>query len=145
MTPAKRYINLPGRSHSYPFSDAVLAGDTLYLSGRIGFDPATGKPAANAQDEAHFVLDGIRQVLAQAAMTMDDLVYVQVFCPDVSLFDTFNAVYRRFFSGDFPARAFLGSGPLLFGARFEVQGIAVRGSGKGRTKKKKTTQRRSGR
>jgi enamine deaminase RidA (YjgF/YER057c/UK114 family) len=57
---------------------------------------------------------------------MDDLVSVQVFCSDVGHYDAFNRVYRTFFSGEFPARAFLGSGTLLFGARFEVQGIAVR-------------------
>jgi 2-iminobutanoate/2-iminopropanoate deaminase len=51
---------------------------------------------------------------------------VQVFCSDVSLFDTWNKVYPTYFGKDLPARAFLGSGPLLFGARFEMQGIAVR-------------------
>jgi len=59
-------------------------------------------------------------------MTLDDLVSLQIFCPDVSLWEQFNAIYRTFFSGPLPARAFLGSGPLLFGARFEVMGIAVR-------------------
>jgi enamine deaminase RidA (YjgF/YER057c/UK114 family) len=57
---------------------------------------------------------------------MDDLIFVQVFCPDVSLFDRFNRAYRSYFRADFPARAFLGSGPLLFGARFELQAIAVK-------------------
>jgi len=122
----RRRINLPGSSGSYPFSDGVLAGDTLYLAGRLGLDPATGKPPQDAQQEARLVLDGIRQVLAEAGMTMEDLVSVQVFCPDVALFASFNEVYRGYFSNGFPARAFLGSGPLLFGARFEVQGIAVR-------------------
>jgi enamine deaminase RidA (YjgF/YER057c/UK114 family) len=65
-------------------------------------------------------------VLAEAGMTMNDLVNVQVFCSDVALFDTWNQVYRTYFSQPFPARAFVGSGPLLFGARFEMQAIAVR-------------------
>ena len=59
-------------------------------------------------------------------MTMDDLVSVQIFCSDVAHYDAFNAVYRTYFEGDFPARAFIGAGTLLFDARFEVQGIAVR-------------------
>ena len=59
-------------------------------------------------------------------MTMDDLVYVTVYCPDLSLYDEFNRVYRTYFTGEFPARAFVGSGPLLFGGHFEVQGIAVK-------------------
>ena len=74
------------------------------------------------------MLDGVRAVLAEAGMQMNDLVYVQIFCPDVSLFDSFNAVYRQYFSGDLPARAFIGSGPLLFGARFEIIGIAAHGA-----------------
>jgi 2-iminobutanoate/2-iminopropanoate deaminase len=142
----RRYFVLPNRRPGLPFSDAVLVGETLHLAGRIGFDPATGKPAEKAEDEARFVLEGIRQVLAAAGMNMEDLVSVQVFCPDVSLFDVFNGVYRGFFSGDLPARAFLGSGPLLFGARFEVQGIAVKRRARGAAPaKKKTTQRRRGR
>lgn len=122
-----RAINLPGRTTSAPFSDAVLAGDTLYVAGRLGMDPATGRPPATAEQEARNVLDGIEAVLAEAGMTMDDLVSVQVFCSDVSLYGAFNSVYREYFDDDPPARAFLGSGTLLFGARFEVTGIAVRG------------------
>ena len=68
----------------------------------------------------------MRAQLIAAGMTMDDLVSVQIFCPDVKHYDAFNAVYRTFFTKEFPARAFLGSGPLLFGARFEVMGIAVK-------------------
>jgi enamine deaminase RidA (YjgF/YER057c/UK114 family) len=73
------------------------------------------------------LLDGLRQVLAAAEMTMDDLVHVQIYTPDVSLFDSFNAIYRTYFTGDLPARAFIGSGPLLFGARFELVAVARRG------------------
>lgn len=124
--PAPRAINLPGRTAAAPFSDAVLAGDTLYVAGRLGLDPATGRQPASAEQEARNVLDGVQAVLAEAGMTMDDLVSVQVFCPDVSLYGVFNRVYREYFAAQPPARAFLGSGPLLRGARFEVTGIAVR-------------------
>ena len=58
---------------------------------------------------------------------MDDLVSIQIFCPDLSLYERFNAVYRTYFDDHFPARAFIGSGPLLRGARFEINGIAARG------------------
>jgi len=109
-----------------PFSDGVLAGNTLYIAGHLGLDPKTGKPPASAEDEARLVMDGVKEVVEKAGMTMDDLVSVQIFCSDVSLFDTFNRVYRTYFHGAFPARAFLGSGPLLLSARFEVMGIAVK-------------------
>ncbi len=122
---ARRVINLPNRTVQAPFSDGILIGDTLYLAGRIGLD-AANKPPADVEQEARMVLDGIQSVLREAGMTMDDLVTVTVYCPDVSLFNKFNGVYRTYFNKGFPARAFIGSGPLLFGGHFEVQGIAVR-------------------
>ena len=123
----RRVVNLPGRTAANPlFSDAIQVGDTIYLAGRLGLDPETGAPPADPQDEARTVLDQIAAVLGEAGMTMDDLVSVQVFCSDVVLYDDFNAVYRTYFTGDPPARAFLGAGTLLRGARFEVMGIAVR-------------------
>jgi len=123
----RQYIKLgdPERA-ALPFSDAVLVGDTLYLAGNIGLDPETGKPPADPKAEARLALDGLQRTLAKAGMSMDNLVYVQVFCSDVALYDDFNAVYRTYFKKEFPARAFIGSGPLLRGGRFEVQGIAVK-------------------
>lgn len=110
-----------------PFSDAVLMdGKTLYLSGRIGLIAGTTKVPDTAEEEAHLVLQEIQRVLAMAGMTMDNLVSLQIFCSDVSLFDRFNAIYRTYFTGKLPTRAFLGSGKLLFDARFELQGIAVK-------------------
>ncbi|MBW3670895.1 MAG: RidA family protein [Acidobacteria bacterium] len=108
-----------------PFSGAVQIGTTLYLSGHIGIDENRRVPET-PEAEARAVLDGIRATLEGAGMSMDDLVYVQIFCSDVSLYDTFNEVYRTYFEREFPARAFIGSGPLLFDARFEVQGIAAK-------------------
>ncbi len=121
-------INLPGRTTQAPFSDAILVGDTLYLSGRLGMDPETGQLPAEPQQEARNVLDQIRSVLEEAGMTMDDLVSVQVFCSDVAYYADFNAVYTSYFTRDPPTRAFVGAGTLLRGARFEVMGIAVRRS-----------------
>ena len=124
--PIRKYINLPGRALAAPFSDAVLVGDTLYLAGRIGLVPGTRQVPATAEEEARLLLDDYKKVLAEAGMTMDDLVSVQVFCSDVKLFDTWNKVYPGYFGKELPARAFLGSGPLLFSARFEMQAVAVR-------------------
>jgi 2-iminobutanoate/2-iminopropanoate deaminase len=108
-----------------PFSGATRIGDTLYLSGHIGID-ANQQVPDTAEGEAAAVLDQFKATLEHAGMTMDDLVYVQIFCSDVSHYAAFNTVYRTYFEREFPARAFIGSGPLLFSARFEVQGIAVK-------------------
>ena len=136
---AKRvHFSPPAGLGPLPFSNGVLVGDTFYMSGHLGLDPATKKIPVNVEQEIRFMLDGFRGTLSRAALAMEDLVFVQVFCSDVSLFDHFNSVYRTYFSQDFPARAFIGSGPLLFGARFEIQGIAVkRANARGRAQKRK--------
>jgi len=121
----RRYINLP-KPVQAPFSDAVMVGNTLYIAGRIGIDTQTGKPPEDVEQEVRILLDGFKGVLADAKMTMDDLVFVQVFCPDLSLYAKFNDVYKTYFGKDYPARAFVGSGPLLRGGHFEMNGIAVR-------------------
>ena len=123
---ARKHIMLPNRKDTLPFSDGVLVGDTLYLAGKIGVDPETGRAPEDVEKEIRILLDGMKSTLAAAEMTMDDLVSVQIFCPDLSLYEKFNEIYRTYFNKNFPARAFIGSGPLLRGGRFEAQGIAVR-------------------
>ena len=108
-----------------PFSGAVWIDDMLYLSGTIGLLPDQSVPET-AEEEARLVLDNVKATLEAAGLEMDDLVTVQVFCSDVSHYAAFNEVYRTYFTGAFPARAFVGVGTLLFDARFEVQGIASR-------------------
>jgi len=124
-TSGRRYINLP-KPVQAPFSDAVIVGNTLYIAGRIGIDTQTGKPPEDVEQEVRILLDGFKSVLAEAKMTMDDLVFVQVFCPDLSLYAKFNDVYKTYFGKDYPPRAFVGSGPLLRGGHFEMNGIAVK-------------------
>ncbi|HET7206582.1 MAG TPA: Rid family hydrolase [Terriglobales bacterium] len=122
----RHYFNLPTRTAPLPFSDAVLVDDTLYVSGRIGIDPATGHAPADIDEELKLLFDGFDAVLHQAGMSMDDLVWVQVFSPDVGLWEKFNRAYVQRFSRELPARAFLGSGALLLSGRFEMMGIAVK-------------------
>jgi 2-iminobutanoate/2-iminopropanoate deaminase len=122
-------IYIDGRSATDPnvppYSGAVLIGDTLYLAGSIGLDENLEVPDDPA-DEARNVLNAIKRSVEAAGMTMDDLVSIQVFCSDVAHYQVFNDVYRTFFTQEYPARAFIGVGALLFDARFEVQGIAVK-------------------
>ena len=122
----RKVYNAPEKTVQAPFSDGIMVGNTLYLAGRIGLDPKTGKPPAEIEDEIKLMMDSMKGTLTQAGMTMDDIVYVQVFCTDLSLFDKFNPVYKSYFSKDYPARAFIGAGSLLRGGHFELQAIAVR-------------------
>ena len=126
QTETRRYINpRTAADTAAPFSGAVVAGNTVYLAGEIGTDASNQVPAT-ADAEAKAVLDKVQARLRAAGLTMDDLVSVQIFCSDVKHYDAFNKVYRTYFTKEYPARAFIGSGTLLFNARFEVQGIAVK-------------------
>ncbi len=107
------------------FSAAVLVGNTLYISGHIGLTEAKKVPDT-AEGEAKLLLDQVKATLASAGMTMDDLVMVQILCSDLSLYGTFNQIYRTYFKQEFPARAFLGTNQLLYNARFEILGVAVK-------------------
>jgi len=124
----RKYIVKPRAAdmQALPFSDGVLVGNTLYIAGHIGLDPKTGLPPAKAEDEARLVMDGIKQTLELAGLRMEDVVSIQVFCTDLKLYDTFNGVYKTYFQGDYPARAYVGAANLLRGGRFEVTGIAVK-------------------
>ena len=109
-----------------PFSDAALVGNTLYISGKGGVIPGTRMVPEDPKEEARLMMEDLKTTLERVDMSMNDLVYVTVYCTDLNLYSDFNSVYRKYFSKDFPPRAFVGSGPLLFGLRFEMQGIAVK-------------------
>ena len=126
LSAQREYINPRHASEEgvLPFSGAVWVGDLLFVSGSLGL--VDGRPPNDAEEEARLVMESIKNTVEEAGITMDDLVSVQVFCSNVDLYDVFNEVYRTYFTENFPARAFLGSGPLLFGARFEVMAIGSR-------------------
>jgi 2-iminobutanoate/2-iminopropanoate deaminase len=121
---SRRYI---ATNPSRPFSDAVLIDErTLYLSGRIGLKTGTDEIPETIEQEAHLLMQDLQRILECAQMRLEDLVFLQIYSPDVALWGAFNEVYRQYFSGPMPPRSFIGSGPLLFGAHFELQGIAVK-------------------
>ncbi len=126
--PARQHLKSKmAEERRLPFSSGVVVGNTLYIAGTTGVGPDT-KGAVTPEQEARLVMEQVKQVVEQAGMKMDDLVSFQVFCTDLANYEAFNNVYKTYFHGDFPARAFLGASALLFGARFEVNGIAVRSS-----------------
>ena len=86
----RKFIVKPrsGDRKALPFSEAVLVGSTLYIAGHIGLDAKTDLPPASAEDEARLVMDGIKQTVESAGMSMDDVVSMQIFCTDLKLYDT---------------------------------------------------------
>ncbi|HEY6183135.1 MAG TPA: Rid family hydrolase [Terriglobales bacterium] len=126
----RKYIVKPrsGERAPLPFSEGMLVGNTLYIAGHIGLDAKTDMPPASAEEEAKLVMDGIKQTVESAGLSMDDVVSMQVFCTDLKYYETFNTVYKTYFHGDYPARAFIGTDKLLRNGKFEVMGIAVKRS-----------------
>ena len=105
--PERQYFKLPEmQALDLPFSDAVLVGDTLYISGHLGRDPETTELVTGGLEaETRQALANIRSVLQAADMDFGNVVTVTAFITDVADFPEFNAVYREYFPEDPPARA----------------------------------------
>lgn len=125
-SPTRKVINMPDRAPQAAFSSAILTGNTLYISGNIGFDPKTHKPPEKIEDEITNLMSSYKNLLSQAGFSMDDLVYVQISCTDLSNYDKFNSIYKSYFTKDLPAREFIGVASILGGGHFEMQAIAVK-------------------
>jgi 2-iminobutanoate/2-iminopropanoate deaminase len=109
-----------------PYSQAVMAGDLLYLSGNIGQDPATGKVPAAFADEARQALDNLGRVLKAAGMGWEDVVKVNVYVEDMARYEEFNALYVKALPSPYPARTFLAVADIPGGGQVEVEAVAVR-------------------
>jgi reactive intermediate/imine deaminase len=110
-----------------PLSEAVLVGDTLYLSGQIGIQPGTLKLVPGGlKEETAQTLNNIRTTLEAHGFTMRDVIKCTVMLADISEWGDFNEIYKTFFSAPYPARSALGASGLALGARVEVECVAVR-------------------
>ena len=110
-----------------PLSEAVRAGDTLYLSGQVGIVPGTMELAPGGlEGETRQTMENIKTSLEAHGYAMDDLVKCLVMLADISQWATFNDVYKTYFDGRYPARSAFGANGLAIGARVEIECIAVR-------------------
>ena len=110
-----------------PYSQAVLLDDTLYASGQLGIDTSTGDfpEGITAQTEQSF--RNIHAILAEAGMTIDDVVKTTCFLADMGDFAAMNAVYERQFTGSFPARSAVAVKTLPKNGLVEIEIIARKG------------------
>jgi 2-iminobutanoate/2-iminopropanoate deaminase len=106
---------------SLPFSEAVRAGDTLYLSGEIGTDASGKLVAGGIKTEAKQVMDNIGANLARHGSSFERVVQCTVALADIADWPAFNDVYRGYFKQHFPARMAFAANALALGARVEVQ------------------------
>ena len=111
-----------------PYSQAIEACGTVYASGQLPSDPATGEFAQGGiQAEARQSLTNIKNILAEAGLTMQNVVKVTVLLADISNFAAVNGVYSEFFQAPYPARSAFAVAALPKGANVEIEAIAVRG------------------
>ena len=120
------FLNSPeAEQRGLPFSEAVRAGDFLFLAGQVGDDLKTGRVVPGGiAPEARQALQHMKNVLEQNGASLRDVVKCTVFLADISEWSAFNTVYREFFSKPFPARSALAASGLALNARVEVECIA---------------------
>ena len=110
-----------------PLSQAIIAGNTIYVSGQVPVDPATGQMISGGiEPQAIRVLENIKAILQAAGASMDDVVKVNVYLTDLGDFGKMNEVYRRYFREDYPARATVGV-KLVSTFQIEIECVAVKG------------------
>jgi reactive intermediate/imine deaminase len=120
------WLNPPGTENmNLPFSAAVRVGDTLYLSGALGYDREAGSLVEGGiQPETRKTLENISATLEQFGSSMDKVVKCTVFLADIGEWAAMNEIYVEFFPNK-PARSALGASGLALGARVEIECIAV--------------------
>ena len=109
-----------------PYSQATRAGDTVYFSGQIPLDPATGElVGGDIAAQARRAFDNLAAVCAAAGGTLDDIVRVGLYLTDLGQFAQVNAVMAEYFKAPYPARSTIGVAALPKGAAFEVDAVMV--------------------
>jgi 2-iminobutanoate/2-iminopropanoate deaminase len=110
-----------------PYSQGILVGDTLYVSGQIAIDPETGSMVdGSIEEETERVLDNLGAVLNAASMTFENVVRCEVHLTDVNDYAQVNEIYARYFNEQPPARQAVQVAALPRSARVEISCIAVR-------------------
>jgi 2-iminobutanoate/2-iminopropanoate deaminase len=110
-----------------PYNQAVLAGNTLYISGQICIDPATGElRKKDVQEETHQVMHNLKAILQEAGMDFSHVVKTTIFITDMNRFTELNEVYGKYFDGEFPARETVQASALPKFVNVEISMIAVK-------------------
>ncbi len=110
-----------------PYSQAIEANGTVYVSGQLGIDPATGSFAeGGAVAQARQSLTNIRNILKEAGLSMKNVAKVTVLLADINDFAAVNEIYKDFFEAPFPARSAFAVAALPKGGKIEIEAIAVK-------------------
>jgi len=110
-----------------PYSQGIVAGALVFVSGQLGLRPETGELVGESVDaQARQALDNLYQVLEEAGTTLNQVVAVDVFLTDMNDFTVFNGIYESYFTDHKPARAVVAVRALPKGGSVEIKCIAVR-------------------
>ncbi|MFJ6412719.1 hypothetical protein CHI12_00020 [Terribacillus saccharophilus] len=109
-----------------PYSQAVETAGTVYISGQIPLDPATGEMAQTIEEQTDQVMKNLAAILDEAGLSFDQVVKTTIFLTSLDDFTAVNEVYGRHLSEPFPARATVEISKLPKGANVEIEAIAVR-------------------
>jgi 2-iminobutanoate/2-iminopropanoate deaminase len=110
-----------------PYSQAIMVGNTLYLSGQIAIDAETGKmDTLSIESEIQRVLKNLGEVLKSAGMSYEDVVKTTIYTTDLKNFKTINAIYGEYFKANQPARETVQVMALPGNAHVEISGVAVK-------------------
>jgi 2-iminobutanoate/2-iminopropanoate deaminase len=108
-----------------PYSQAVKAGDFLFISGQIGIDPSAGKMVEGLEAQVRQVLDNMKAIVEEAGGSMSSIVKCTVLLQSMDDFKAMNGIYAEYFESDPPARAAFGVAALPLGALVEIEAIAL--------------------
>ncbi len=108
-----------------PYSQAIMAGETLYVSGQLPVNPADGTVAESIEDQTRQSLANLRAILKEAGMDFGNVVKTTVLLDDIQNFGAMNAVYAEHFTAPFPARVCYQVAALPLGVKVEIDAVAV--------------------
>jgi reactive intermediate/imine deaminase len=123
---AKRAIHTDAAPQAIgPYSQAMRCGDTVYLAGQIGLDPATMALVSGVEPQIRRVFENLKAVATAAGGGLDDIVKLTVYLTDLNHFTRVNEIMATYFIAPYPARAALGVASLPRGAQVEIDAIMV--------------------
>ena len=123
----KTIINTPDAPAPIgPYSQAVQAGDWLFISGQIAINPSTGElNIATIETEAMQVMENLKAILAEAKCTFENVVKTTIFLSEIEIFSSVNEIYGSYFTGDYPARETLAVKTLPKNVNVEISMVAI--------------------
>lgn len=109
-----------------PYSQAVLYGDMLFISGQLGINPKTNELPEDVETQTKNAMNNLKSILEEAGMSFDDVVQTHIFLKDIKDFQKVNEIYAKYFQNDYPARATMQVAALPKDGKVEIEMIACK-------------------